>query len=927
MQLMTGRLRRALRATVAVVLLCVTLPALWLSPAKAAVPKPEARQQVSQAAAQVLTWTADNSMTAYKDVPATAVAGPATIVFENSMATGSTFGMTHTLTFDTSTPGYNHDVNVNIIASPYDADGGRHEIQVNLTPGKYRFFCAIPGHQMVGELVVTPGGSTDTTAPQVSANVSGEKDADGNYVGSATVTVSASDSESGVDRVEYALDNGAFTTYSAPVSVNAAGSHRVQYRATDKAGNVSPVASVSFTVVAPPAKDTTAPQASAQVAGDKDTDGNYVGSATVTVSASDGESGVDTVEYSLDSQPFAVYSKALTVDQPGAHRVSYRATDKAGNTSAVASVTFTVVVPPAKDTTAPQVSAQVAGDKDADGNYVGSATVTVSASDTESGVDKVEYALDGASFTTYSAPISVNKTGSHTVQYRATDKAGNTSPVASVSFTVVAPPAKDTTAPQVSAQVAGDKDADGNYVGSATVTVSASDGESGVDTVEYSLDGQPFGLYSAPVAVKQPGAHTVSYRATDKAGNASDVASVSFTVVSAEQKDTTPPLVSAQVAGDKDTDGNYVGSATVTVSASDTESGVDRVEYALDNGAFTTYSAPVSVNAAGSHRVQYRATDKAGNVSPVASVSFTVVAPPAKDTTAPQASAQVAGDKDTDGNYVGSATVTVSASDGESGVDTVEYSLDSQPFAVYSKALTVDQPGAHRVSYRATDKAGNTSAVASVTFTVVVPPAKDTTAPQVSAGVSGTKDADGNYVGSATVTVSATDTESGVDKVEYALDGAAFAAYTAPVSVNKTGSHTVQYRATDKAGNTSPVGSVTFKVVAPQQDDTTAPQVSAQLSGSMDWAWNYVGSATLTISATDSGSGVATVEYSLDGQPFALYSKPVAVSQPGAHTVSYRATDKAGNTSNAGTATFSVVGAAPGSDCSKPGKGKGCTDD
>ncbi|SIR23948.1 Ig-like domain (group 3), partial [Microbispora rosea] len=343
-----------------------------------------------------------------------------------------------------------------------------------------------------------------------------------------------------------------------------------------------------------------------------------------------------TVEYSLDSQPFAVYSKALTVDQPGAHRVSYRATDKAGNTSAVASVTFTVVVPPAKDTTAPQVSAGVSGTKDADGNYVGSATVTVSATDTESGVDKVEYALDGAAFAAYTAPVSVNKTGSHTVQYRATDKAGNTSPVGSVTFKVVAPQQDDTTAPQVSAQLSGSMDWAWNYVGSATLTISATDSGSGVATVEYSLDGQPFALYSKPVAVSQPGAHTVSYRATDKAGNASDVASVSFTVVSAEQKDTTPPLVSAQVAGDKDTDGNYVGSATVTVSASDGESGVDTVEYSLDGQPFGLYSAPVAVKQPGAHTVSYRATDKAGNTSNAGTATFSVVgAAPGSDCSKP----------------------------------------------------------------------------------------------------------------------------------------------------------------------------------------------------------------------------------------------------------------------------------------------------
>lgn len=77
--------------------------------------------------------------------------------------------MSHTLTFDTTTPGYNHDVSLDILANPFDANGGRHEAEVTLTPGTYRYFCAIPGHgTMVGELVVTDdGGGEDTTAPTV----------------------------------------------------------------------------------------------------------------------------------------------------------------------------------------------------------------------------------------------------------------------------------------------------------------------------------------------------------------------------------------------------------------------------------------------------------------------------------------------------------------------------------------------------------------------------------------------------------------------------------------------------------------------------------------------------------------------------------------------------------------------------------------
>ncbi|WP_399144769.1 OmpL47-type beta-barrel domain-containing protein, partial [Streptomyces sp. MK7] len=76
-----------------------------------------------------------------------------------------------------------------------------------------------------------------------------------------------------------------------------------------------------------------------------------------------------------------------------------------------------------------------------------------------------------------------------------------------------------------------------------------------------------------------------------------------------------------------------------------------------------------------------------------------------------------------------------------------------------------------------------------------------------------------------------------------------------------------------------------------------------------------VGSATVTVTATDSGSGVAATEYSLDGGPYLPYSGPVAVNRAGSHTFLYRATDKAGNTSAAKSLTLTVVDSKPPTDC------------
>lgn len=528
-RLLPARTNGGRRIRRAAIVFCAALSLLWLAAAPASA-KPR-QAQVNQAAAQVLTWTADDSITGYKSAPATAVAGPATIVFENSTATGNTTGMPHTLTFDTTREGYNHDVDVNITASPFDANGGHYEVQVNLTAGKYYYFCAMAGHQMSGELVVTDGGGTDTTPPTTSAAVTGDKNTDGDYVGSATVTVSASDAESGVDTIEYALDNDVYHPYTAPLDVTDVGDHIVTYRASDKAGNTSEAKTVSFTVVAPQSQDTTPPDVSATVSGEKNDSGAYVGTATVTVTATDSESGVDTIEYALDDAPYAAYTAPLKVDQPGHHMVSYRASDKAGNVSDAKTVMFDIAEPQGSDTTPPDVSAAVSGDQNGDGEYVGSATVTVTAADSESGVDAVEYALDDDTFKAYTAPLSVTDAGEHTVEYRATDKAGNTSAVKSVTFTVAAPPSGDDTPPDVTGQVTGDQDFAWNYVGTATLTLTAEDDGSGVASVEYSLDGAPYAAYTAPVKVSQPGRHTVTYRATDKAGNTSDVQSAHFSVV------------------------------------------------------------------------------------------------------------------------------------------------------------------------------------------------------------------------------------------------------------------------------------------------------------------------------------------------------------------------------------------------------------
>lgn len=107
---------------------------------------------------------------------------------------------------------------------------------------------------------------------------------------------------------------------------------------------------------------------------------------------------------------------------------------------------------------------------------------------------------------------------------------------------------------------------------------------------------------AAIATLSQQGDVEVWARATDQAGNVSDVAKAGGKV------DSAAPTVTA--AADKE-------ERTLTLTADDgTGSGVASIEYRIGtDGQWATYSKPIAAPSASRATVYYRATDKAGNVS------------------------------------------------------------------------------------------------------------------------------------------------------------------------------------------------------------------------------------------------------------------------------------------------------------------------
>ena len=127
-------------------------------------------------------------------------------------------------------------------------------------------------------------------------------------------------------------------------------------------------------------------------------------------------------------------STAITTVQPPTPAVT---------TASAATTAGTIVVTTAQpfssaDSVPPVTTLTLRGTDDGKGGYSSDVTCTLTASDNSggSGVSVTQYSFDGATWYTYSQPISVVTTGVTTLYYRSSDKAGNTE-VAKVKAIVI----------------------------------------------------------------------------------------------------------------------------------------------------------------------------------------------------------------------------------------------------------------------------------------------------------------------------------------------------------------------------------------------------------------------------------------------------------------------------------------------------------
>src|SRR6058998_2027465 len=357
--------------------------------------------------------------------------------------------------------------------------------------------------------------------------------------------------------------------------------------------------------------------------------------------------------------------------------------------------------------------------------------------------------------------------------------------------------------------------------------------------------------------------------------------------------DITPPVTTYSASGSSGANSWYTSSVTVTLSATDDSSGIAAIHFRTDGGAWQSYTSPFTVSSAGSHAIDYYSSDSSGNNEALRSVTVKI------DSTAPSSSVALAGTQAVDGSYISSVDVTLTSTDATSGIQSSEYRVDSGAWRSFASVFPVSGNGTHTLEYHATDIAGNVE----TTKSSVVRISGSSFGPPVTVlQVTGSAGMNGWYVSLVNVTLTATSPSGTAIFTMYSIDGSGWTQY-AQRFILPEGRHTFDYQSWDTAGFVEPKASTSIDV------DLTPPTLGGSPSGVQTTP-----DVTISWTGSDTASGVARYEVSIDGGPTQSVGMTTSLNRrwsDGDHTVRVTAYDAAGN-QDATVISFRVSPGSPG---------------
>ncbi len=245
------------------------------------------------------------------------------------------------------------------------------------------------------------------------------------------------------------------------------------------------------------------------------------------------------------------------------------------------------------------------------------------------------------------------------------------------------------------------------YKETQRISFSATDWTS-VSETYYRIDGGSWIKYSLDkkqnVPIGTEGEHTVEAYSVDYWGNQETPISETFYI------DKTEPTLDVVITGGDQKDGWYNSPVTVSFSGEDALSGLYKIMYELDYGAWIDYKNPITINQ-GKHYICAFAVDNAGNANDEC------VRPINIDLGDPVTICQFFG-LGSNNRFYKNVEIRVLGADEGSGVKGTYYKIDNEAYQTFYQPIIFDELGDHTIEYYSVDNIGNEEPHKTVSFSI-----------------------------------------------------------------------------------------------------------------------------------------------------------------------------------------------------------------
>jgi YVTN family beta-propeller protein len=508
------------------------------------------------------------------------------------------------------------------------------------------------------------------------------------------------------------------------------------------------------------------------------------------------------------------------------------------------------------DVTAGITSASISPSPTSAGWYNSDVSISLAATDNDAGVgiSNIHYTVNGVVTMVEgdSANIVVTTEGTSNISFYSTDKAGNVEEPRSVEIKI------DKSGPTLTC----DEASSIWHASNVNILCKASDTLSGLNDASH----EKFILSTEVLEGEESAdAATFSQEVCDMAGNCATAGPIKGNKVDRKGPDVTVTSPSA-----KTYTLNEIVNASFTCS--DNGSGVATCTGAAENGT------AIDTSTLGKKTFSVTATDNAGN-STTKEISYEVIENEPPVTTSSLSS--MAGES---GWHKSSVTVSLNATDSQSGVKELLYSLNgiTKTTTADSISINLDTEGINTLSFYARDKAGNVEHEKKIVVKI------DKTAPEVSCD----KPADTWHKDDVYIQCKANDSASGLG---VSVSQSTFSLSTAvPAGTETINATTGSQKICDLAGNCVTAGPFTNIKV-----DKAGPQINIT-SPTASTSYTIGAIAKVQYSCSDAGAGIARCTGTVANQ------SALDTSRMGEHTIKVTAEDNLGNVVEK-TVTYNVA--------------------